>query len=98
MGKAVMDMLPLEATMLPFPTAGSKLQHTVLMEILDTSLMFSTLVKPNTHPTSLHLHLPTSLHPHLFTTQPLHLTTVRFSWISLSCCLFLVFIETEYTF
>ena len=88
-------MVPLEATTLPFPMAESKLYYTVWMEIPDILLMSNTLVKPNTHPTSLHLHLPTSLH--LFTTQPLHLTTVRLPWISLSC-LFLVFIETEYTF
>merc|ERR1711935_975824 len=73
--KPVMDMLPLEATMLLFPTAESKLSLTVLMMLMvDTSLMLPTLVKPNTLPL-----LPTNLLPHPSTTQPLHLTTVKLS-------------------
>jgi hypothetical protein len=43
-----MDTPPQEATLLPFPTAESKLLLTRLMETVDTSLMFNTLVKPNT--------------------------------------------------
>merc|ERR1711935_398284 len=74
--KPVMDMLPLEATMLLFPTAESKLSLTVLMMLMvDISLMLPTLVKPNTLPL-----LPTNLLPMLpSTTQLPHLTTVKLS-------------------
>merc|ERR1711997_903248 len=74
----VTDMLPLEATMLLFPTVESKLSLTMLMMLMvDISLMLPTLVKPNTPNTSpLHTNLLPML---LFTTQPLHLTTVELS-------------------
>merc|ERR1711935_860059 len=76
--KPVMDMLPLEATMLLFPTAESKLSLTVLMMLMvDISLMLPTLVKPNTPNTSLHLTNPLLTTLPLFTTQPLPLTTVK---------------------
>merc|ERR1739846_128640 len=76
--KPVTDMLPLEATMLLFPMAESKLSLTVLtMLMVDILLMLPTPVKPNTPNTS---PLPTSLLPMLPpTTQPLHLTTVELS-------------------
>merc|ERR1711997_1407042 len=72
--KLVMDMLPLEATTLPFPMAGSKLSPTVsMMLMVDISLMSNTPVKPITNPTS---QLLTSL-PLLLTTLLLPHTTVR---------------------
>merc|ERR1739844_310887 len=68
----VTDMLPLEATMLLFPTAESKLSLTVLMMLMVViSLMLPTPVKPNTPNTSpLPTNLPLTTLP-LFTTQPL---------------------------